>query len=102
MMGLLSFLLLCATYTSAIPIEETAALEARQTLLENGTCAQGVHIIAAGGDGAWGKAYGNIGTTVAAIIAAVPGSDGVSLPWPKSSTHGMRATTKGVRISLSL
>ena len=75
---------------------EYSDIEARQKLATGANCAKGVHVIAAGGDGAWGAAYGNIITMVTNITAAIPGSDSVSLPYPKSSPHGMRATTKGV------
>lgn len=74
---------------------QQSILDRRQSIPQH--CAKGVHVIATGGDGAAnvGK-YGNILTMVTNITSQIPGSDSVSINYPKASTHGMRKTTKGV------
>ena len=71
------------------------SLESRQT--STGPCATGVHVIASSGDGANNKGgYGLIITLVSNITQAIPGSDNVTLPYPKGSPHNVRKTEKGV------
>lgn len=77
-------------------LNDTSALEIRQNP-GPGNCARGVHVIAAGGDGAPNVGhYGNIYSLVQSILYAIPGSDSVSLPYPKGSPHGIKKTEKGV------
>lgn len=75
-------------------------LEARQHIAPPEKCAKGVHVIAAGGDGAANVGhYGSIYTTVLNVTALIPGSDSVSLPYPKASSRGRWKTTVGVSIN---
>ena len=74
---------------------EGAALEARQNTQR--ACAKGVHVIAAGGDGADNKGkYGYILSMVTNITSSIPGSNSVTLPYNKGSKNGLRKTTRGV------
>lgn len=50
----------------------------------SGNCADGVHVIAAGGANATNPYdYGLLGQTAQAVVDRIPGSSMVSLPYPK-------------------
>lgn len=75
----------------------------RQALTRGQKCAKGVHVIAAGGNGAGDPhRYGNIQTLVYNITAKIPGSNSVSLPYNKGSSHGIQMTQNGVSGSMSI
>lgn len=82
-----------------VDTEEDGELELvrRQVLTRSQRCARGVHVIASGGNGAGDPhRYGNIQTLVYNITSKIPGSDSVSLPYNKGSSHGIQMTQNGV------
>lgn len=100
-----SFLTLTTALPSAIEAEQD--LEARRVSELVGRqvpvrpcshLSNGVHVIAASGDGANNiGGYGLLGTLAASILKAIPGSSNVTLPYPKdSSTPVVYKTTQGV------
>lgn len=80
--------------------DNASELTKRQT--PTGPCATGVHVIAASGTGAENQnGYGLIKTLVTNITFAIPGSDNVSLPYPKGSPHRKWSSEMGVKFILS-
>lgn len=66
---------------------ETRALQLASRQTPTGNCSTGVHIIAASGGGSKNiGGYGLIGSLVTMVVAAIPGSDNVTLSYEKNET----------------
>lgn len=84
-----------STLGSPSVIPDSHDLTKRQT--PTGSCAAGVHVIAASGTGAENiNGYGLIKTLVTNITYAIPGSDNVSVPYPKGSPYRRWSSERGV------